>query len=783
MRANSLNEFFGTLLQSVTEAHKAHLSTGKYSKHKALDEYYENMPEAVDALIEHYQGLHGKVGGGFTNLIPDPVDIVVYFEELVDMCSHARTDWFADDDTLKSDIDAVSGIIASALYQIRELKESADKKTVLMVLEKTDSELRTCTDNDTIYLEGVFTEFGVRNRNNRIYSANDFVPKLMELMPSVKAHTLLGELDHPTNFDTSLQNASHVIEDLRYDQEKNCVFGKIRLLNTRSGKDAQALVRDGIPLHISSRASGKVDNNGNVTLDKLFTYDLVAEPGFANAELYRVSESYTFDGGKENSARCLNERYGFGGSDSVRIYECEISENIDNKNMNNKTVNQDDFQKYTEYMAGVLDGLKHDVDELKRNSGLREGLDSEKFTKYCDYLAETIEHVANGKIGKTDESSSASEIETLKGYVNYLSECLNKVAKHNDYLAEELEKNCAHNDYLAENMNKIAKHNDYLAEELEKNCNHNDYLAEMLERNCNHNDYLAESLEKVTKHNDYLAEMLEKNYQHNDYLAENMNTIVTHNDYLAEMLEKNYQHNDYLAENMNTIIKHNDYLAESMNKVIDGEALNENTGASADSGKANENAGASACEEKLNENANRASEAEKRSDDYRKGITEKLNALISKVDERVSDTNFMNLLSEKRQNEFASLDSDTQNLITESMKAAGVRNEAQASVVWRNVYESKKGLDIVENMPEIYKENWNALSDARKNEILNEAKFYNIKTQPEVEYFWSTRDLRERRVVNEKLDTDSAKMWTAANKETDDYIGNILNRTRNNLRR
>ena len=59
--ANTPEEFFGTLLQSVTEGHKAHLKTSKYSDHMALDEFYDEMTELVDALIEHYQGINGKI--------------------------------------------------------------------------------------------------------------------------------------------------------------------------------------------------------------------------------------------------------------------------------------------------------------------------------------------------------------------------------------------------------------------------------------------------------------------------------------------------------------------------------------------------------------------------------------------------------------------------------------------------------------------------------------------------------------------------------------------------
>ena len=196
------------------------------------------------------------------------------------------------------------------------------KEKRFMILEKTDSKLELLDggEDGVIYLEGVFTEFNVRNRNNRIYSAEDFLPKLEALRPRIKNKTLLGELDHPSNFDVSLSNASHVIEDLQYDRENNRIVGRIRLLNTRAGKDAQALVRDGIPLHISSRAAGNIDAAGHVTLTSLFTYDLVADPGFEDAQLHRVfNESYTFDGCKDVQTKCLNEQFGFTNNPNVRV--------------------------------------------------------------------------------------------------------------------------------------------------------------------------------------------------------------------------------------------------------------------------------------------------------------------------------------------------------------------------------------------------------------------------------------------------------------------------------
>ena len=590
------------------------------------------------------------------------------------------------------------------------------KNKHFLILEKASSKLEISNDNnDVIYLEGVFTEFNVRNRNNRIYDASDFLPKLEELRPRVENHTLLGELDHPSNFDVSLQNASHVIEDLRYDKDRNCVIGKIRLLNTRAGKDAQALVKDGIPLHISSRAAGNVDANGKVTINQIFTYDLVADPGFASAELHQVSESYTFNGTKEEQKKCLNGLFGLENNPDVRIYECEYNENETKKeyningNMNKENVTVENFQKYTEYISNVIEGVKESVNELK-------------------------EQLNNGVADKS------------------VGEKINRLEKYSNYLAEQLEKTQSHSDYLAEKLEQSYNHNDYLAEEIEKTQNHNDYLAEQIENAVKYSEYVAENVDNNIQYSQYLSEQLDKNFAHNDYLAEQLENNFKHNDYLAEKLEQNYKHNDYLAEQLENSVNNVNMVNE--NKVAQNNVM-------------------------VNENKVSKPSANER---YMSAITEKLDTLINSVSEQVPENNFMNLLSESRQNEYSSLDEDTQKLIAEAMNVAKVKNEAQANVVWKSVYESKKGLDIVENMPEACKSKWNTLSDNRKNEILNEAKFYNLKSQNEIDYFWNTRDLREKQLVTERVDTDSAKMWNTNTDEQSKYISSILGKTQRNLR-
>lgn len=143
-------------------------------------------------------------------------------------------------------------------------------------------------------LQGIFAKFDEMNRNSRIYTAEEYLPHLQYLRKDIsEGKALLGELDHPEDrFEVSLQNTSHQIIDLWYDDHNKTVMGKIKLLDTPSGKIAKALVDDGVPLHISSRAAGSVDPQSHkVSIQQIFTFDLVASPGFSQAILHRVNES------------------------------------------------------------------------------------------------------------------------------------------------------------------------------------------------------------------------------------------------------------------------------------------------------------------------------------------------------------------------------------------------------------------------------------------------------------------------------------------------------------
>lgn len=142
-------------------------------------------------------------------------------------------------------------------------------------------------------LEGTFAELDKLNRNQRIYTKGEYLKHLAYLRNDIKSgEPLLGELDHPDDrFEVKLKEASHRVIDLWYDESDNTVKGKIELLDTPNGKLAKSIVDQGIPLHISSRAAGTVNSDNTVSIQQIYTYDLVCKPGFAGAVLHRVNES------------------------------------------------------------------------------------------------------------------------------------------------------------------------------------------------------------------------------------------------------------------------------------------------------------------------------------------------------------------------------------------------------------------------------------------------------------------------------------------------------------
>jgi len=628
-------------------------------------------------------------------------------------------------------------------------------KKDLLILERSSSELEFKSEAGVYILEGIFGELDKKNRNNRIYTAEEYLPQIEALQDKIKASKLLGELDHPQNFDVSLKNVSHIIEEITYDKENKQIRGRIRLLDTDAGRQAKALVDAGVPLQISSRAAGAVESNGQVKIKQLFTYDLVADPGFENAELKRVNESY-----------------GFGDSNDILIYEiggtANLTENtqIENKEpekmAESKFITVEDFNKYSQYLSEEIKNIKESLTEARENGN---DVELANLKEYATYLAE-----------KLDQSIQYSE---------HVAEKADQSIQYAETLAEKLDQSIQYSEHIAEGFTQIKEYTNYLAESYNEGATTHANLLEYIE-------YLKENLEKVTEYAEYVAEtvnsnlVLEEEGEEAGLPAEELEdeTKVVDSDVEApENVEKDLElegegdaEGEEIAEGNafgDAVRKAKEagekefefegetYKVEESEEAAEEaeEAAEEAEEAAEDAAEAAEEAEEAAEEaeesEEESEEAPEAAEEEDAMEAYKNSITEKLSALINKAQEKkTNDPHFFKFVSESTRNSYNELTAEEKSKVLSAVEGRGFLTEGQIVSLWNSALITdapSNEPNVTKMMPIEYKETWNALSEGKKNQILAQAKYHKLETEYQVANFWQTRDLREVAPVMEKV--------------------------------
>jgi len=154
-----------------------------------------------------------------------------------------------------------------------------------------------------LYIEGVFLQSEIKNRNGRIYPL-DVLTKEVERYSEeyVKAGRALGELGHPDGPTVNLDRVSHKITSLK--AEGNNFMGKARILDTPMGKIAKSLLGEGVKLGVSSRGMGSLkEENGVKYVSDDFMLataaDIVADPSAPDAFVNGIMEGkeWVWEGG------------------------------------------------------------------------------------------------------------------------------------------------------------------------------------------------------------------------------------------------------------------------------------------------------------------------------------------------------------------------------------------------------------------------------------------------------------------------------------------------------
>ena len=156
----------------------------------------------------------------------------------------------------------------------------------------------------SMYIEGVFLQGDIQNRNGRMYPIATLRKEVSRYNENhIQTGRALGELGHPDGPTVNLDRVSHKIVSLK--ESGSNFIGKAKILGTPMGKIATSLIEEGVKLGVSSRGIGslKPTREGvNVVSDDFMlstAADIVADPSAPDAFVEGIMEGkeWIWDGG------------------------------------------------------------------------------------------------------------------------------------------------------------------------------------------------------------------------------------------------------------------------------------------------------------------------------------------------------------------------------------------------------------------------------------------------------------------------------------------------------
>lgn len=144
------------------------------------------------------------------------------------------------------------------------------------------------------YIEGVFLQGEITNRNGRMYPMTTLEREVQKYNENYVAKgRAVGELGHPDGPTINLDRVSHLITSLQ--REGNNFVGKARILDTPMGRVAKELLDEGVKLGVSSRGLGSIrEQNGIKVVSDDFMLataaDIVADPSAPDAFVNGIME-------------------------------------------------------------------------------------------------------------------------------------------------------------------------------------------------------------------------------------------------------------------------------------------------------------------------------------------------------------------------------------------------------------------------------------------------------------------------------------------------------------
>jgi hypothetical protein len=177
-------------------------------------------------------------------------------------------------------------------------------KLITEEIEQVEFIVENRNGKKNLYIEGVFLQGNIKNRNGRMYPMETLRKEVSRYNENhIQSGRALGELGHPDGPTVNLDRVSHKIVSLK-ESGSNYV-GKAKILGTPMGKIASNLLDEGVKLGVSSRGVGslKPTREGFSVVGEDFMLataaDIVADPSAPDAFVSGIMEGkeWVWDGG------------------------------------------------------------------------------------------------------------------------------------------------------------------------------------------------------------------------------------------------------------------------------------------------------------------------------------------------------------------------------------------------------------------------------------------------------------------------------------------------------
>jgi hypothetical protein len=166
------------------------------------------------------------------------------------------------------------------------IKESVEDD--FLISESTENGVKS------LFIEGIYIQGNSVNKNNRKYPTQILEREVYNYNKNyIKENRALGELNHPATGEIDLSRVSHKVVSLV--QRGDDFVGKAKILSsTPMGNIAEALIKEGVKMGVSTRGAGSLKSQvgyNEVQPDyRLIAIDIVSDPSAKDAYVVGLRE-------------------------------------------------------------------------------------------------------------------------------------------------------------------------------------------------------------------------------------------------------------------------------------------------------------------------------------------------------------------------------------------------------------------------------------------------------------------------------------------------------------